>query len=664
MEPLQASVNETTNKLAPSGPVEEIGNVFRRLLSLLDSAETDEVVMLSKIDLSDGFWRMLVAEDQKWNFAYVMPDPPGHPTRIVVPSALQMGWAESPAYFCAATETGRDIIQGLVAAETPLPPHCLEQYMRPAKAAKRSRSDSPVHGVYVYVDDYIGAAVENSKGTLLGRIARSALHGIHSIFPPTDVTGHSGGKDPISLKKLQRGDGQWHHEKELLGFIVDGAAKTVRISQTKSDDICNELRRIQKKKRVPLKRYRKIIGKLRHVALILPGTKGLFSPVNKALRGDPAFIGLGKNSELRAALIDLAAMVRTLAVRPTHIKELLPGDDHYTGYCDACASGAGGVWLSGELGLAPIVWRLKFPDSIASQVVSDSNPTGTLTNSDLELAAALLHYMVLQTAVDLRFKRAGTLSDNTPTVAWAKRMADKSQSPTAGRLLRGMAAVQRASQAGPYTVASVAGVDNEMADVASRSFHPTKGPDLTCDQVFLTHFNTRFPLPQPMCWTLVHPTPVTTSLVTSTLVGARLKLQQWMTPFAQPTGDTGLNFARTPAVTRTSSIPPSRPNSNCLSVSLLGCGEATTASVVKSNLRPPKPRSVTWPKPSCWLDTPTHVGRTPETTWTSPFPDSTSPTKMRTQPLNHSSPCPSGPSRSLSSTTGNKVRASEQPSLI
>jgi hypothetical protein len=153
---------------------------------------------------------------------------------------------------------------------------------------------------------------------------------------------------------------------------------------------------------VPLKRYRKIIGKLRHVALILPGTKGLFLPVNKALLGDPALIGLGKNSELRAVLIDLAAMVCSLTSRPTHIKELIPGDDHYTGYCDACASGAGGVWLSGELGLAPpIVWRLEFPDSIASQVVLDSNPTGTLTNSDLELAAALLHYMVLQHEVDL-----------------------------------------------------------------------------------------------------------------------------------------------------------------------------------------------------------------------------------------------------------------------
>jgi hypothetical protein len=62
--------------------------------------------MLAKINLSDGFWRMIVQEDQQWNFAYVMPDLPQSPTRIVVSSALQMGWAESSEYFCTATETG------------------------------------------------------------------------------------------------------------------------------------------------------------------------------------------------------------------------------------------------------------------------------------------------------------------------------------------------------------------------------------------------------------------------------------------------------------------------------------------------------------------------------------------------------------------------------
>jgi hypothetical protein len=64
---------------------------------LINKAEAGKVVMLTKIDLFHGFWRMLVQEDQQWNFAYVMPDLPDQEIRIVVPSALQMGWAESPA---------------------------------------------------------------------------------------------------------------------------------------------------------------------------------------------------------------------------------------------------------------------------------------------------------------------------------------------------------------------------------------------------------------------------------------------------------------------------------------------------------------------------------------------------------------------------------------
>ncbi len=48
-------------------------------------------------------------EGEEWNFAYVLPQREGNPIMIVVPTSLQMGWIESPPYFCAATETARDI---------------------------------------------------------------------------------------------------------------------------------------------------------------------------------------------------------------------------------------------------------------------------------------------------------------------------------------------------------------------------------------------------------------------------------------------------------------------------------------------------------------------------------------------------------------------------
>jgi hypothetical protein len=94
-------------------------------------------------------------------------------------------------------------------------------------------------------------------------------------------------------------------------------------------------------------------------------------------------------------------MVTLLSSRLTFVKELIPNADHYYRYCDACATGAGGVWFSGERNLQPIVWRVEFEQAIATQVVSNDNPHGRLTNSDLEMAALLLQYMVLHQEVEM-----------------------------------------------------------------------------------------------------------------------------------------------------------------------------------------------------------------------------------------------------------------------
>ena len=60
---------------------------------------------MAKWDIKDGFWRLDCEEGKEWNFAFVLPQPPGEPVRLVIPSSLQMGWVDSPGYFCAASET-------------------------------------------------------------------------------------------------------------------------------------------------------------------------------------------------------------------------------------------------------------------------------------------------------------------------------------------------------------------------------------------------------------------------------------------------------------------------------------------------------------------------------------------------------------------------------
>jgi hypothetical protein len=113
-----------------------------------------------------------------------------------------MGWAESPAYFCTATETGRDLIQWLVESGIELPPHPLEGHMIPVPATPGTGDGA--NSIHVYVDDYVLAILQDAACTMLRRVARATLFGIHAIFPPPEVSGHADGKDPISIKKVRK----------------------------------------------------------------------------------------------------------------------------------------------------------------------------------------------------------------------------------------------------------------------------------------------------------------------------------------------------------------------------------------------------------------------------------------------------------------------------
>jgi hypothetical protein len=570
----------------------ELGNVVWRVLDIMSQCPSGQDLFFQKIDLSDGFWRMLVEEEARWNFCYVLPTPPGDPIQLVVPSALQMGWAESPGFFASATETIRDNIQTDLLNRVSHLPHPLEKYAMPPPDAKPGDG---IYGNFVYVDDFINVAQQDASRTQLLAISRASLHAIHEIFPPPHVTGHVDGKDPVSLKKLHKGDAQWAHKKEILGFMFDGKAKTVFLPDHKSDDLTQELDRVLKKKHLPFKRFRTLLGKLRHVAIILPGLRGLFTPANAILGAEPPTVSLSAAAPLRQTFKDIRSLIRDLRRRPTHAKELVQGADDFLGYCDASAAGAGGVWFSPLLG-NPIVWRQQFPPEISGQVVADDNPSGTITNSDLELAAVVLHVAVLAANASIYHRRLGILSDNSATVYWTKRMASRATTPLSAYLLRGLAHLLRSGHAGPTTLAHYEGKTNNMADFASRSFvsHPTASE-------FSLSFLQSFPSPRP--WHHVHPLLQIFLLVRSALLGKPLPLQSWMLQAEPPPGGIG------PVSVTSGALIPSSPNyqhTNVLTSSwplLLPSGKAGTADFVNSILLLQKKRSATFAKNGPWTAT-------------------------------------------------------------
>ena len=107
---LLPSVNDATVKLAPAESMVQLGQCVQRLIALLaDNYDPTTPFRFAKLDIKDGFWRLAVNDKDAWAFCYVLPQftPVTNieDTLIVVPNCLQMGWCESPPFFCAASET-------------------------------------------------------------------------------------------------------------------------------------------------------------------------------------------------------------------------------------------------------------------------------------------------------------------------------------------------------------------------------------------------------------------------------------------------------------------------------------------------------------------------------------------------------------------------------
>lgn len=88
----------------------QFGKALLRLLNLIHFADDRHgLVYLSKIDISDGFYRVDLEANSAPILSVILRKTKGEPLLVVVPLALPMGWVDSPLYFCAVTETIADL---------------------------------------------------------------------------------------------------------------------------------------------------------------------------------------------------------------------------------------------------------------------------------------------------------------------------------------------------------------------------------------------------------------------------------------------------------------------------------------------------------------------------------------------------------------------------
>ena len=452
--------------------------------------------------------------------------------------------------------------------------------------------------VEVFVDDFI-AATNNADPTHLRHFSRAMLYGVHSIFPPPDITGHAG-QDPISQKKLAQGEGTWTTTKEILGWLVDGAKFTIQLTPDKCKKISKQIKRICSFKRCPLRMFQEIAGKLQHASYGIPGGKGMFSPLYRAMKGSNTAIPM--TDALRQTLRDWRTLVQQLGVNPTPVQLLVNEYPNYITYTDACKLGAGGVITPGLNPIQPWVWQYEWPPDIQQRLVTDNNPAGDLTINDLELAGMVLGWLVLEyTCNDLTYKHVGMFCDNTSAVSWAFK-GSTATSLVAARLLRFMFLRQRARQASSLVPLHIAGKDNAMADIPSRAFKT--GEYFHAQTDLVAYFNSHFPLSQQQSWREYAIPNALALRVISCLRGAPSQMESLLKlpKLEKSIGKSGQTTASTAAQHRTSTSAP-RVNAQLSSQALQPeCGQGLTVEEIKSKFRRSRMRSRPSPRPPNWLE--------------------------------------------------------------
>jgi hypothetical protein len=554
-------INMMTVNLSPKEAM-QFGRALDRLVHQIVLANPAHgPVRQMKVDLADGFYRMWLQLRDIPKLALVLPPLAGSTEPLIaLPLGLPMGWVESPPWFCVATETVADVANmRLLRPLSTVPPHRLESAANtppPASPAApaipaaettpltavpaptgvdplltRMQSRSRILASYdIYVDDYLGL-VQGDKHRR-SQVRRVLLHAIDQVFRPLEPGDFPGRKEPTSVKKLLKGDAYWETRKVMLGWILDSFLMTLELPphrRLRLQELLASIPRSQR--RCSVRTWHKLLGELRSMSVALPGSRGLFSQLQLALK-ESSQGRLRLDRGVHDAIADFTWISENLSSRPTRLYELveLPPVGH--GATDSCKHCMGGVMFAcRDLPVPPTLWRFNFPKDIVNQLVTSKNRSGNVTIADLELSATVVQQEGYTTLVDTRERTTHTCADNTNTVSWQRRGSVSTNSACA-YLLRVQALHQRFHRYHP-THSYIPGPFNVMADDVSRLY------DLS-DSQLLAYFNLTYP--QKLPWRMWHPPPAMLSSVTSSLRRTRCAPESFLAvpELLLATGNAGL----------------------------------------------------------------------------------------------------------------------------
>ncbi len=145
---------------------------------------------------------------------------------------------------------------------------------------------------------------------------------------------------------------------------------------------------------------------------------------------------------------------------------------------------------------------------------------------DLEMAGLLFLWLVMESVCgNFQEKQVTLFSDNSPTVGWVRRLATRG-SLVSAHLIWALALRLKLKGTCPLTPLHIAGEENLMTDIPSRSFGSEPKWCCKSNHDLLTLFNTLFPLPSQNSWTVFQLSSAISMRVTSVLLMKDFTLEE------------------------------------------------------------------------------------------------------------------------------------------
>jgi hypothetical protein len=199
------------------------------------------------------------------------------------------------------------------------------------------------------------------------------------------------------------GGANWGTWKTILGWLIDTNELTVKLPPHRIARLFKLLASITPGQRqISINKWQKLLGKLRSMVMSVPGGRGLFSLLQEVLSPDgDSDSRIRLSSAVYAILQDFSWMVPTSNGGPLVLPSLSHPDNQPLLEL-MIPLGLG--WEESNLSppqtgaVQPFLWRSRFDKRIPERLVTFANPGGTITNSDLKLAAIVAQHDILARA--------------------------------------------------------------------------------------------------------------------------------------------------------------------------------------------------------------------------------------------------------------------------